>query len=149
MQIKACSVTLINSGILRFVGIVYDTVFTILYIGMYFYVVVAAEPAMQVFFIVCSPQDRTVQHTAVFKAVWQTADIDASSFSKRVDCHLHFFIDLADDRSIRQSIHVFLSFSEVHISLAVLSDKVGMLFPVVFVFVQVKSIFAFHSKNTS
>ena len=51
MQIKACSVTLINSGILRFVGIVYDTVFTILYIGMYFYVVVAAEPAMQVFFI--------------------------------------------------------------------------------------------------
>ena len=67
MQIKACSVTLINSGILRFVGIVYDTVFTILYIGMYFYVVVAAEPAMQVFFIVCSPQDRTVQHTAVFK----------------------------------------------------------------------------------
>ena len=38
MQIKACSVTLVNSGILRFIGIVYDTVFTILYIGMYFYV---------------------------------------------------------------------------------------------------------------
>ena len=43
MQIKACSVTLINSGILRFVGIVYDTVFAVLYIGVYFYVVVCAE----------------------------------------------------------------------------------------------------------
>ena len=116
---------------------------------MYFYVIVAAEPAMQIFLIVCSPQDRTVQHTAVLKAVWQTADIDTSSFSERVDCHLHFFIDLTENRGIRQSIHVFLSFSEVHISLAVLGDKVGMLFPVVFVFVQVKSILTFHSKNTS
>ena len=52
MQRKAASVPFIYHSILRFIGIVDYTVFSVLHIGMYFHIVVLREPSVQILLIV-------------------------------------------------------------------------------------------------
>ena len=55
IQIKACSVTLIYGRGLGFIGVIYHTVFAVFNIGMYFHVIVGAEPLIDIFFFACAP----------------------------------------------------------------------------------------------
>ena len=56
-----------------------------------------------------SPQNTAVQNPAVFKAVGQTADVNAAPFSKLIDSHLHLPVALHQNLSISIGIHVFLA----------------------------------------
>ena len=95
MKIETASVSSVYRCILRLVSIVYDTVFSILHIRMHFHVEVCAEPFVKVVLIVCRPEDRTIQKTAVLEAVWKSTDVDTTSVAEIIDCHLHFFVDLS------------------------------------------------------
>ena len=94
MKFEAASVAFVYNGVLRLVGVVYDTVFAVLYIGMDFYIVVCGIPAVQLFLCGCGPEDCTVEDTAVLEAVRKSADINASSFTKSLHSHLYFLVFL-------------------------------------------------------
>ena len=69
MKFEAASVAFVYNGILWLVGIVYDAVFAVLYIGVDFYIVVCGIPAVQFFLCGCGPEDCTVEDTAVLETV--------------------------------------------------------------------------------
>ena len=73
MKFEAASVAFVYNGILWLVGIVYDAVFAVLYIGVDFYIVVCGIPAVQFFLCGCGPEDCTVEDTAVLETVWKSA----------------------------------------------------------------------------
>ena len=57
VKFEAASITFVYNSILRLVGVVYDTVFAVLYIGVDFYIVVCGIPAVQFFICGCGPED--------------------------------------------------------------------------------------------
>ena len=94
------------------------------------------------------PENRTIEYTAVFKAVWKAADIYTSSFSKTLHSHLHFLIFLDQNVCFRQCIDVLLAFAEINISVSILQDKMlSVFFPVIFIRIKVKSSLFFHTKD--
>lgn len=102
MKIKAAAVSAENSSILRLISVINHTVFAIFHIGVNLYVVVGGIPAVQLFLCRCGPEHCAVKHTAVLKAVRQTADVNAASLSKGIYCHLYFFVLLDQDLCIRK-----------------------------------------------
>ena len=148
MKFEAASVAFVYNGILWLVGIVYDAVFAVLYIGVDFYIVVCGIPAVQFFLCGCGPEDCTVEDTAVLETVWKSADIDTAALSEGSDCHLHFLVFLDQDLGSVKCIDVLFAFAEINVSVTVCQDKViSVFFPVVFVFVQVEAVFFFYSKH--
>ena len=92
---------------------------------------------MQLFFIVSGPQDCTVQNTAVFKAVRQTADINAAAFAELVDGHLYFFLALHENLSTLKGIDRLFALAEIDLFRGVGQDKmIFVLIPVVLVVVE-------------
>ena len=80
VKFEAASIAFVYNSILRLVGVVYDTVFAVLYIGVDFYIVICGIPAVQFFLCRCGPEDCTVEDTAVLEAVRKSADIDTTAF---------------------------------------------------------------------
>ena len=92
IQGDAAAVSCVDCGALRLVGIVHNTILSILHIDMDFHIEVGAVPFVQVFLIVGSPNNAAVQNAAVFKAVRQTADIHGTALTELVDRHLHLLV---------------------------------------------------------
>ena len=61
VKFEAASIAFVYNSILRLVGVVYDTVFAVLYIGVDFYIVICGIPAVQFFLCRCGPEDCTVE----------------------------------------------------------------------------------------
>ena len=131
MKFEAASIAFVYNSILRLVGVVYDTVFAVLYIGVDFYIVICGIPAVQFFLCRCGPEDCTVEDTAVLEAVRKSADIAPRPFPK-------FFTAICTSWSfwIRISvtvkcIDVLFAFAEINVSVTVCQDKViSVFFPV-------------------
>ena len=149
MQLKATVVS-IDHGILRYIGVVDYAVLTVGNEGMDFHIVVGREPLMQNIFTVGSPQDSTVQDTAVLKGIRQAGDIDAAAIAEAVCCHLHFLILLNQDLSTFVSKDALLAFAEVHLTGHIRQDEViGIALPVVLIVVQGEAGFLLHTQNRS
>ena len=119
VKFEAASIAFVYNSILRLVGVVYDTVFAVLYIGVDFYIVICGIPAVQFFLCRCGPEDCTVEDTAVLEAVRKSADIDTTAFSEVLHCHLHFLVFLDQNLSSVKCINIFLSFTEINVSVTV------------------------------
>ncbi len=101
---------------------------------MNLHVIVGGIPAVQLFLGRSRPQHRTVKHTAVLKAIRQSADVNAAAFSKGLHRHLYLLVLLDQDGSFRKCKNVLLALAEIHSSVCVCKDKVIlMFFPVVFI----------------
>ena len=83
MNSKALSVPCINSCILWFIGVIYHTILSVFHIGMNFHIIIRREPAVKFILCRCRPEHGSVQNTTVFKAVRQTADINATTPFRR------------------------------------------------------------------
>ncbi len=68
MQFKAAIIG-VHNGVLRHIGVVDHAVLAVGNESMDFYVVVGGEPLMQDLLAVGSPQDSTVQNTAVLEGI--------------------------------------------------------------------------------
>ena len=87
---------------------------------MYFHIKIRAEPFAQLILAMGAPQNAPVQDSAVFKAVWQAADINGAPVSKFIDSHLHFFFALHQNTGVFIGKDVFLPFAEIDLSPAFL-----------------------------
>ena len=138
MQGKAAAVASVNSGILRLVGVIHDTVLAVLDIGMYFDIVVCAKPLVQVGLVVGGPQDGSVQHAVVHEAVGQTADVDAATLTVLVGGQLDLLITLNQNLGALKREDVLFALAEVHIMVGAVgqNEVIAVLVPVVLVVVQ-------------
>ena len=96
-----------------------------------------------------APQDGTIKNPAVFKAVWQSGNIDAPAMAKVMNRHLDFLVPLNQNlRIIAQGVDVLAALPKVHRLCAVLKDKViRMLLPVILVIIQSETGFLFHAQD--
>ena len=140
------SVSPVNGGFLRLIGIVYNTELAVFYICMNFYIVVGAEPFVQVVLIMGTPQNRTVQQTAVFKAVWKSAHVYGAALSKLIYCQVDTFACFNQHFCAFQSVHILLVFAKINGSLAVFGNKVAVGIPVVLVVSKSKASLFFNTK---
>ena len=109
VKFEAASIAFVYNSILRLVGVVYDTVFAVLYIGVDFYIVICGIPAVQFFLCRCGPEDCTVEDTAVLEAVRKSADIDTTAFSEVL--HLPSALPgLSGSESQFRQVHKYFSF---------------------------------------
>ena len=147
MQFKA-TVVRIDHGILRNIGVVDHAVLAVCNKGMDFHIVVGGEPLVQDLFTVGSPQDGTVQDTAVFEGVRQTGDVNAAAVAEAVCSHLYFLVLLNQDVSTFVSKDALLAFSEVHFVCHIGQDEVvGILDPIVLIVVQREAGFLLNAQN--
>ena len=83
VQFEAAAVG-VNNGVLRHISVVDHAVLTVGNEGMDFHVIVGGEPLVQNLLTMGSPQDCTVQNTAVFKRVRQTGDVNTAAAAEAI-----------------------------------------------------------------
>ena len=149
VQVEAAAIAGINGGILRLVGVVYHAILAVLDVGMYFDIVVRAEPLVQVGLIVGSPQNSAVQHAVVHKAVGQAADVHAAALAILVRGHLHFLVALNQNLGAFQRKDALLPLAEVHVMVGAVGQNkvVTVLVPVVLVVVKREAGFFLHAER--
>ena len=91
VQVEAAAVG-VDGGVLGNVGVVDHAVLAVGNKGMDFHIVVGGEPLVQDLFAVGSPQNGTVQNTAVLEGVGQAGDVDAAAVAEGIGCHLDFLV---------------------------------------------------------
>lgn len=102
MQLEHMTVSTINLGILRLVGVVDHAVLPHFRTSSGFPVCVdlgadiGAEPAEEVALLMRGPKDGAVEQSGVVKTVGQSADIDPSPFSACMGGELDLLIPLYD-----------------------------------------------------
>ena len=121
MKFKTASISTVYNSILWLICIIYHTVFAVCHIRMYIHIEVFRVPFSQVLLRHGAATLRFGGEFVLFsKAVWKTADINATSFSKLMHCHLNFFVTLNQNLCIFACKHALLAFTEIHIFCAVL-----------------------------
>ena len=137
MKGKAASVAGINGGVLRLIGIIYHTILAILDVGMNLDIVVRAEPFMQVGLVVGGPQDGSVQHAVVHKAVRETTDLFSTFFAVLVRGHLDFLVTLNQNFCALQRKNALFALTKVNVMVGAVgqNEVVAVLVPVVLVVV--------------
>ena len=114
MKFKAAAIASVNHRILWLIGIIYHTVFAVLHVCMNFHIVVCGIPAVQLLLCRGRPENCTVKHTAVLKAVRQSADVNAAAFSEGLHRHLYFLVFLDQNAGFRKRKNILLAFPEIH-----------------------------------
>ena len=82
IQLEAGAVALVDRGALGNVGVVDHAVLAVGDEGVNLDVIVGGEPLAERVLSVGSPQDRPIQHTAVFKGIRKAGDINAAAAAK-------------------------------------------------------------------
>ena len=95
-----------------------------------------------------SPDDGTVQDTAVLKAVGKPADIHAAPVPKAADSHLHFLVALYEDFRPVKRIDILFALSEINILCTVCFDKMIVLVPVVLIYIQGEPCLFLHAHHS-
>ena len=149
VQVEAAAIAGINGGILRLVGVVYHAILAVLDVGMYFDIVVRAEPLVQVGLIVGSPQDGSVQHAVVHKAVRETTDINTTTLAVLVRGHLDFLVTLNQNFCALQRKNALFALTKVNVMVGAVGQNkvVAVLVPVVLIVVQGKAGFLLHAER--
>ena len=78
----------------------------------------------------------SMKDSCIFKGIWQTTDINGTSFSKFMHCHLNLFVALNQNFSILAGKHTLLTFSEINFFCAILQNEMlRMILPVIFIII--------------